>query len=65
MSDCPDCFKEQRTINEKLKLAIEDAQKLANTEKKEVAVFQTGPNFAFSTITAGIPAGTRQIVKPV
>lgn len=67
MNDCPDCFNDQRSINDLLKQTIEDAQKFANTEKVDVAVYQNGRSFAFQKITPGgsTPAGTRKIIHPL
>lgn len=64
-NDCPDCFNEQRSINDQLQQTIIDAQKFANTEKKNVAVFQQGRKYDFAVINGAIPGATVKVIQPV
>jgi hypothetical protein len=65
MEQCPDCFKEQKSINDKYKDLINEAQKLANKEKKEVAIFPNGKWYEFAIIEGQLPPNTQQIVCPL
>jgi hypothetical protein len=65
ITGCTDCHKEQGTINELLQQAIKDAQTLANTEHKKVAVFVEGRQFSYRIIIDTIPPGTCKVVEPL
>lgn len=62
MEQCPDCFKEQLSINDRLKENEQKAQYIANEQKKPVAIMVDGST---QVINGTIPAGTRQIVNPL
>lgn len=65
MSDCPDCFKEQRSMNDILKQTIIDAQKYADKKNVKVAVYVDGRQFTFAEISGQIPAATCKIIEPM
>jgi hypothetical protein len=65
MHGCPDCFKEQGTINERYQNAIIDAKKLAKEENKQVAVYSDGQRFFIESFTGEPLPGYLTIADPV
>lgn len=65
ITGCPDCFKEQRSINDILAETIIDAQKFANKENVTVAVLQEGQGFIYQAFAGSPPGGTRKVIVPV
>jgi hypothetical protein len=62
---CPDCFKEQKTINEIFEQQKIKADKLAKEYGQNYAVYIEGQGYNCSPITEGqpLPGGTRYITK--
>lgn len=63
MSDCPDCFKEQRSLNDQLQQVKIDAQQYANKEKKEVAILAEAGKYTYAIYT--YQQNTIAVVKPL
>lgn len=65
MSDCPDCWKEQRSMRDIFLQTKADGQKFSQAEKSKVAIIQQGCSFSYEAFTKAIPAGTIEIIIPV
>lgn len=62
--NCPDCFKDGRSLRDQLLQTITDAKKFAQEGNRKVAIIQEGQQFRYEAFTDGIPAGTIEVILP-
>jgi hypothetical protein len=63
--NCPDCFKDVRSLRDIYLQTIIDATQFAEKEQKKVAIIQEGNGYRYESFTGTIPEGCIEIIIPM